>query len=323
MHRIIMASLVVLTFCSGILGATGYAQAQSYPSKAIKMIVPTPPGSLVDLLARIISDNFKKEWGQQVIIQNIGGAGASIGSARIAKAKGDGYTLGFVPANLSTHPSLYKITYNVPKDFTPISQVAGASLVMYVSNEVSAKTLKETIALAKSKPGDLTYASAGKGSIAHLAGELFKSMASVNVVRVPYKKLNLGVLDVIKGRVSMVFVSAAQGMPHVRKGNLKAIGITSMQPNPGAKGVPPLAKLGLPGYELRSWFGVVGPKGIPKPIVEKIHGAIVKMSKTAKFKTALAKPGLEPIISTPAEFQAALASEVQKFAKIIKATGAK
>ena len=322
--RKIVRSFTILMMAVAILSVIPTrSYSQSYPSKPITMIVPTPPGSLVDLLARIISDNFTKAWGQKVIIRNVGGAGASIGAAKIAQAKGDGYTLGFVPANLSTHPSLYNISYNVLKDFTPISQVAGASLVFYASNEIPAKTVKEAIALAKASPGKLTYASAGKGSIAHLAGEMFKSMAGVDIVRVPYKKLNLGVLDVVKGRVSMVFVSAAQGMPHVRAGKLKALGITSRIPNPGAPGVQPISTLGLPDYEIRSWFGVVGPAGIPDDIIKKIHAELVKMSQSSEFKAALAKPGLEPIINTPAQFLIALEQEIPKFAEIVKSTKAK
>lgn len=296
------------------------SMAQSYPTKPVTMIVVTPPGSLVDILARLVGDSLSEAWGQQVVIQNIGGAGGSIGSAKIAEAANDGYTLGFVPANLSTHPHLYDIPYDVLKDFTPISQVAGSSLVMYGAKDLGADSVAGVIELAKSKPGDLTYASAGNGSIAHLSAELFKTMAGVDIEKVSYKKFNLGILDVVAGRVSMVFMSAAQGMPHVRDGKLTALGTTSMIPNPGAPELEPIAELGVPGYEIRSWFGVVAPANIPQEVVDSVYKEIVSMSESPAFNERMAKSGLDPIISTPDEFQETLATEIAKWGDIISAT---
>ena len=323
MRRLFNFTFAVFAAAALAILSAPAANAQSYPSKPIRMIVPTPAGSIVDLMARVVGENLTKAWGQQVIIVNVGGAGGTIGVARLAGEKGDGYTLGFVPANLTTHPSLFDIKYDVRKDFTPISQVAGSSMVFYASNELGANSVKDVIAMAKAKPGVLTYASAGGGSIAHMAGALFNAMAGVDIKRVPYRKFNLGVLDVVKGRVSVVFVSAAQGMKYVREGKLKVLGISSKQPNPGAPGVKPISDLGLPGFEVRSWFGVIGPKGVPEPIVNKIHGEVVNMSKKPEFQAWLAKAGAEPIISTPAEFRAAIDSEIPKWADVVKRAGAK
>jgi tripartite-type tricarboxylate transporter receptor subunit TctC len=291
--------------------------AQAYPEKTIKCIVPTGPGSLVDILARLVGDGMTEAWGQQVVVKNIGGAGGSIGVAKLAEADADGYTLGFVPANLTTHPYLYEISYDVQADFDPIIRVAGASMVHYVSNDLDVSTTEEFIAYAKAHPDEVTFATAGLGSAANLAAELFQTKTGVKMTAIPYKKLNLGVLDVVAGRVSTVFVSAAQGMQFVREGKLKALGITGLTPNPGAPDLKPIAEMGVPGYEFKSWFGFVAPSGVPQDVIEKLNTEILRQTGTEEFQAALAKAGLELIADSPQEFADVIDSELVSWKEIL------
>lgn len=294
------------------------AVAQSYPEKSIEIIAPTGPGSLVDILARLIGDGMTKSWGQQVVVKNVGGAGGSIGATQIADADPDGYTLGFVPANLTTHPYLYEIGYDVKADFVPVIRVAGASMVHYVNKDLGINSEEEFIAYAKANPGDVTFATAGLGSAANLAAELYMTKTGIEMTAIPYQKLNLGVLDVVAGRVSTVFVSAAQGMQFVRDDKLTALGITGLTPNPGAPELKPIAELGVPGYEFKSWFGFIAPAGVPDDVVAKINAEVQKQAQSEAFQAALAKSGLELIAGTPEEFASVIDTELTNWAPILK-----
>lgn len=306
---------LVLGVSMSLAPVTGFAA--DYPEKQITIIAPTGPGSLVDILARLIGEGMRETWGQQVVIKNVGGAGGSIGATQIAKADADGYTLGFVPANLTTHPYLYDITYDVKADFSPVIRVAGASMVHYVNKDLGITTEEEFIAFAKANPDELTFATAGLGSAANLASELFQTKTGTQMTAIPYKKLNLGVLDVVAGRVSTVFVSAAQGMQFVRDGKLTALGITGLTPNPAAPELKPIAELGVPGYEFKSWFGFIGPKGVPAYVIAKINAEVVRQSKTEEFQAALKKAGLELIAGTPEEFSDVIDAELANWKSIL------
>jgi tripartite-type tricarboxylate transporter receptor subunit TctC len=293
------------------------AVAQNYPDKQITIIAPTGPGSLVDILARLVGDGMAETWGQTVVVKNVGGAGGSIGATEVAGADPDGYTLGFVPANLTTHPYLYDITYDVSADFAPIIQVAGASMVHYVNNDLGITTEAEFIDYATANPGAVTFATAGGASAANLAAELFQTKTGIEMTAIPYQKLNLGVLDVVAGRVSTVFVSAAQGMQFVRDGKLTALGITGLTPNPGAPDLLPIAEQGVEGYEFRSWFGFIAPAGTPDDVIAKIQAEVVRQSATPAFQDALSKAGLEPIVGTAEDFAAIIAAELDNWADIL------
>lgn len=319
--------MTIGNFCrKAILGATvavvamalsAQSMAQSYPEKQITIIAPTGPGSLVDILARLIGDGMHETWGQQVIVKNVGGGGGSIGVAQIAKAANDGYTLGFVPANLTTHPFLYEIAFDVKADFEPVIRVAGASMVHYVNKDLGINTEADFIAYAKENPNTLTFATAGKGSAANLAAELFQTQTGIKMTAVPYKKLNMGVLDVVAGRISTVFVSAAQGMQFVRDGKLIALGHTGLTPNPAAPELVPIAEQGLDGYEFKSWFGFIVPAGVPNEIVTKIHAEVMRQAQTEKFQETLAKAGLEPIMGSQSDFSAVIDDELVKWDAIL------
>lgn len=309
--------LCTATLAVGLGAMPLMATAQEYPERAITIIAPTGPGSLVDILARLIGDGMSEQWEQQVIVKNVGGAGGAIGVGQLHDADADGYTLGFVPANLTTHPYLYDVEYDVSGDFVPVIQVAGASMVHYVNTEIGITTEAEFIAYALEHPGEVTYATAGDASAANLAARLFETKTGVEMTAIPYEKLNLGVLDVVAGRVSTVFVSAGQGMPFVNDNQLVALGITGLTPNPGAPDLMPIAELGVEGYEFRSWFGIIAPTGTPDEVVEKLQAEVLRQSDTPEFQEALAKAGLEPIFGTSEEFSAVLASELENWSVIL------
>lgn len=320
--------MAILSFGRGALPAAALAcaltalpamaQAQDYPAKSITIIAPTGPGSLVDILARLIGDGMAQNWGQQVIVKNVTGAGGSIGVTQLAKSEPDGYTLGFVPANLTTHPYLYQIGYDVKADFAPIVRVAGASMVHYVNSELGFSSEAEFIAYAKAHPGELTFATAGSGSSANLAAELLMNRTGIEMTPVPYEQLNLGVLDVVAGRVSTVFVSAAQGMQFVQEGKLKALGVTGTTPNPAAPDLLPISAQGVDGYDFMSWFGFIAPAGTPDAVIDKINAEVVRQSQTPEFIEALAKAGMEPIMGTPDDFAAVIDAELADWAVILK-----
>jgi tripartite-type tricarboxylate transporter receptor subunit TctC len=307
-----------VALATGIFGAPMLAAAQDYPQEAITIIAPAGPGSLVDILARLVGDGMTEQWGQQVIVKNVGGAGGAIGVAQIADADPDGYTLGFVPANLTTLPYLYDIKYDVAADFAPIVRVAGASMVHYVSNNMGIGSEAEFISYARAHPGDVTFATAGEASSANLAALLFQTKTGIEMTPIPYEKLNLGVLDVVAGRVSTVFVSAGQGMQFVMDGKLVALGVTGLTPNPGAPDLQPIAAQdGLDGYEFNSWFGLIAPSGTPREIVDRLQAEVARQAQTPEFQNALAKSGLEPIIGTPEDFGAVIKSELADWAEIL------
>lgn len=309
------AAIAALGSVTGIFATS--ATAQDYPNKPITIIVPTGPGSLVDVLARLVGDGFTEQWGEQVIVRNVGGAGGSIGVTGLSEESNDGYTLGFVPANLTTHPYLYDIDYDVQADFDPIIRIASASMVLYVTNDLNISSVEEYIAHAKENPGEMTFATAGQGSAANLAAELFQTETGVEMTAIPYPRLNLGVLDVVEGRVSSVFVSAAQGMQFVRDGKLTALGITGMTPNPGAMELSPISELGVPGFQYNSWFGFIAPAGVPQEIIDQLNAEIVRQSKTEAFQAAIAKAGLELVAGSPEEFADVISAELENWAGIL------
>ena len=299
------------------------SSAQSYPSKPIRVIVPAAAGSAVDLVARLLGPKLTDAWGQQIAVENVAGAGGVIGTQQIASAAKDGYTLGIVASNITVAPALFNVSFNVLTDFTPISLVAGAPLVLFVNPAVPAANIKELIALAKAKPNLLNYASAGNGSAAHLAGELMKSMAGIDIVHVPYKALPQGILEVMAGSVTMFFATSSQGMQHVGAGKLRALAVTSAVRSPAISNVPTMAEAGIPGYETTTWFGLIGPGGLPAELLTRIYAEVTRAAQSADFRDKVAVAGLDIINSSPAQFRGALESELLKWANLVRATGIK
>ncbi len=310
----------VLAFAVAACGA-----GAQYPSKAIKLIVPSSPGSGPDIMARAIGQKLNEAWGQPVVIENRPGAGGSIGSEAAAKSPPDGYTL--IMGNAGSHsvnPSLYKkLAYDPVKDFAPVALVSSAPNILIVHPSLPVKSVKELIALAKAHPGDLSFGSGGNGSTAHLSGELFKTLAGINIVHVPYKGAPAAVLGVITGEVSLAILNLPPALPHVKSGKLKALGVTTARRSPAVPDLPTIAEAGLRGYEATAWYGVLAPAGTPRAIILKLNGEIVKSLRGAEMKRRIESDGGEIIGSTPEEFAAVLKTDIAKWAGIVKSSGAR
>ncbi len=294
------------------------AHAQTYPTKPIRLIVPFPAGGATDLFARSLSQKLGERLGQSLVVDNKPGAGGTLGSDLAAKASADGYTL--LLSTTSTHsigPNLNpKIPYDAMRDFTPIAQVGNAPSIMLVPNSSPAKTVKEWIDHARQNPGRLNYASSGNGTIVQLTAELFKSQANLFVVHIPYKGTALAIPDLVSGKVDVLFDSLPTGLPHVKDGRLRALGVTSAKRTPLAPDLPPISDV-LPGYESTTWFGLFGPKGLPPEVVTRVNTAANQVLKDPEVVDKLTRLGIEPVGGTPAQFSAMLTTELAKWKKII------
>ena len=310
----------------GLLLAAQTASAQSpYPKGPVKIVVGFTPGTAPDLAARILADRFSEVWGAPFVIENVQGAGSNIGTDRVAKAAPDGYTL-LMGGNsaLVINPSLYEtLPFDPVKDFAPISQVFIAANVLVLPPDVPARSVAELVALAKARPGKLTYAHAGVGTSQHLAAELFKYMAHVDIVPVAYRGTTAFMPDLLAGRITMSFANIANAMPLVREGKLRALAITSSKRSALAPDLPTMAESGFPGFEAVPWFGLLAPAGTPKDIVDKIHAETARTLAMPEIRKKFEELGLEPIGNTPAEFAAVIKKETPEWAKVIRDAGIK
>jgi tripartite-type tricarboxylate transporter receptor subunit TctC len=317
--------VIGLALLAALFTAGPYALAQAYPSKAIRLVVPFPPGGPADILSRAIGQKLTDSWGQQVVVDNRAGAGGAIGSEIVAKSAPDGYTLlmGFVGTH-AINPSLYsKLPYDNVRSFEPVSLVATATIILVLHPSVSAKSVAELISLAKSKPGELTFGSPGNGTPQHLAGELFNTMSGVKMTHVPFKGAVPAINDLLGGRISLIFSSAPPALPHVQTGKLRALAVTSAKRSAVAPDLPTVSESGLSGFEVINWYGVLAPAGTQKGIVDKLNAEIVKIMKMADVKERLSSVGIEGFSSTPAQFAAFIKNETAKWAKVVKFSGAR
>jgi len=305
--------------------AAGVAGAQSWPAKPIRWIVPFAPGGTTDILARTISDKLTIALGKPVIVENNPGAGGGVGAVQTAKAAPDGYTI--MGGTISTHAinaSLYKtLPYDPVKDFTPITLIARVPNLLVVNPDVPAKNVKELIALMKANPSKYTFASSGNGTSQHLSGELFKSMAGVDMQHIPYKGSPAALQDVVSGQVTMTFDNITTAWPLAKAGKLRALAVTTAKRSPIAPDVPTLAEAGLAGYEIGSWQGVFAPAGTPVDVVKRLNTEIVKIINMPDVREKLVGLGAEPVGNTPDEFAALVKSEVVKWAAVVKQSGAR
>jgi len=309
----------------GALGAAlaAGALAQGYPAKPVKVVVPYPPGGPTDIVARVVSQKLSEQTGQQFVVENRAGAGGNIGAEAVARAGADGYTLLVATTAHAINPSLFKqLGYDLQKDFAPVSQLTGGPLVIVANPSLPAKNVKELIALAKSKPGRLNYASSGNGQSTHLSAELFSSMAGIKMNHVPYKGSAPALTDVIGGQADLMFDTMLSAMPQVKTGKLRALAVTSAARSPAAPELPTVAESGLPGYEAIAWNGLLAPAGTPKDVVAKLNAEVKKALEVPEVKERFAAQGFGAAWSPPEQYAAFIQSELAKWAKVVKASGA-
>jgi tripartite-type tricarboxylate transporter receptor subunit TctC len=312
----------LLLVISALVAACCAAAQERYPEKPIHVLVGFPAGSTADVAARLIGQKWSEAMAKPVVIENLAGAAGNIAMERVVKAAPDGYTLALaVNAQLTVNPGLYKLSYDPAKDLAPISQVYAATNVLVVPPTAPVASFGELIALARTQPGELTFASGGGGSSPHIAAELLKSAARLDIRHVPYKGVVAGVPDLLAGRVTMMFAPSTVALPPVRAGKLRALVVTSLKRSPALPDVPTVAESGFPGFEATIWGGLVAPAATQAAVIRKLHMETVNALKLADVQARLAEGGLEPIGSSPAEFAQVIRSEIPKWAKLIAESG--
>ena len=318
-----LASIALL----GAIGS-GAALAQTaatFPAKPVRFIAPFPPGGSTDLLARLVAIKLTEAWGQQVTVENRGGAGGTIGVELAARAAPDGYTI--VMGHVGTfgfNPTLYpKLPYDAIRDFAPITVLATVPNGMAVHPSLPVKTARDFVALAKAKPGELLYASGGSGSASHLAGEYFKLLTKIDMVHVPYKGTGPAMISMISGQTTMTITGMVALMPHVKSNRLKLLGVATMKRLSIMPDIPTINESGVPGYDANQWYGVLTQAAVPRDIIAKLHADIVKVLARPDIKERLAADGAEPVANTPEQFAAHIKAEIARWAPVVKASGAK
>ncbi len=317
--KTVKAAMLCLSAALGTLAGSN-ALAQAFPNKPIRIIVPYSPGGTTDLLARLIGQHLSEKWGQSVVVENKPGVNGMIGSDLVAKAPADGYTIGIAsPGSHAANASLYpKVTYDTVKDFTPITLAVSAPLVLVAHPGMNVNSVADVLALAKAKPGSISYASGGSGSSQHLAMELFKGMSGVDMVHVPYKGSAASYVDLLAGRVTLAFDAMTAAVPHVKAGKLKVLATGSAKRLPFLPDVPTVAEAGVSGYEYSAWYGFVGPAKMPAEVLHKLHAEIIAGLNSPKVRETLDKAGVLIVGNSPAEFSSFIAAEVDKAARVIK-----
>lgn len=320
-RHVLIASVAAIVLAAPLARA---AQA-AYPDHPIRLVVGVPPGGTTDLVARLVGDQLGRALGQSVVIENRGGAGGNIAAEMVAKSTPDGYTLFLAPiGTVAINPSLYEnIGFDPVRDFAPISQLTSLPMVMLVNPSVPASNVKEFIAYAKAHPDSVTFASGGSGTSTHLAGELFKMKAGVHMTHVPYKGNSPAMADLLAGRVLVMFDQIATGMPQVRAGKLRALGVTTAKRSAIAPDLPTLAESGLPGFDVSTWHGLVAPAGTPREVVATLNAAVRKALAAPEVRAKFKADGIDPVATTPEEFGALIKSELERWREVVKASGAK
>ena len=316
----VIAFYISLLLCS--INST--VSAQNYPSQPIQFIVPQTAGGGSDLLARVVAQKLGEKWNQSIIIQNRPGAGGNLGTSFVANAKPDGYTwvLGFVGSQ-AINPSLYKnLTWDPVKDFTPLATLATIPYVIVVNKDVPVKNLQELIALAKKQPGEINFGSGGNGTLNHLYGAMLASQAKINIPHIPYRGVEPAMTDLIGGRIQIIFGTIPSSIGHIRSGAVRAIAVINPQRSPLLADVPTVGEAGISGFEQPPWFGILGPAGIPKNVVEKINRDINSLLSQKELIDKFAELGIRPFAQTPIQFVDILEKDIEKWHKVIEQSGA-
>jgi len=294
------------------------AVAQDYPTKPVRMIIPFPPGGSNDVVGRMIATHLGEQLGKQVVVDNRSGAGGVIGTEVAANSAPDGYTLLIISLAHAVNPWLYRLNYDPIKSFAPIGILGSGQNVLAINPELPVNSVKELIAMAKAKPGELQYASAGIGSFQHLGAELFKLEAGVDMLHIPFKGGGPAMIDVIGGHTKLVFSSLVQTTPHLKSGKLKPLATGGAERSPVLPDIPTIAEAGVPGYEAVNWWGLVAPAGTPQPIIDKVHAALSAVQSSPEVQNQFATEGAEIVQMSPPEFGAFMQKEMTKWERVVK-----
>jgi tripartite-type tricarboxylate transporter receptor subunit TctC len=310
-------------FGSLLLAFSLGSPAQQYPTKPVRIVVPFAPGGGSDFIARFMAQRLTAGLGQQVIVENKPGAGGMLGIEQGVKSPADGYTLTLIASSYTVNPSIYKFTFDPVSDITPIIQLSQGPLLVVVRPSLPVKSTQELIAMAKAKPGQVNFASSGQGSVIHMATELFQSMAGIKMNHIPYKGTGPALTDTIGGQTDVFFSSTATAVPHVQSGKLRAIAVTTSKRIPALANVPTVSESGVKGYDVILWHGLIGPKGLPRPIVDRINAEAGKALKVKETADQLQNDGVAPAGGTPEQFLAQIRKEIGIWRKVAAAAGVK
>jgi tripartite-type tricarboxylate transporter receptor subunit TctC len=307
-----------------IMAASGASAQTTYPNRVVRIVVPSSPGGGADIVARIVAPKLTDRLGQQVVVENRAGAGTMIGGEVVARSPADGYTLLMAISTLATNPAIYrKVPYNALTDFAPITLALSAPNILVVHPSLPVKNVKELVWFSQARPGELNFGSAGTGTNPHLSMELLLNLTGMKMVHIPYKGSAPAMIDIVGGQVAVMTATMLTGIPHVRSGRLRALGVTSARRTAVAPDVPTISESGVPGYEAVQWYGVLAPAQTPKEIVTRLHRDLASILHTAEIKERFAADGGDPGGNTPEEFGRYIRAETEKWAKVVKAAGIK
>lgn len=314
-----------LLFVAAFIAMLPAVTAAEFPSRPLRFMIPLAAGGGGDITVRAVSQKLSAGWGQSVVVDNRPGGTGAIALETVARAQPDGYTIIMISGTHTARRATHRGTlpYDLVKDFVPVTQMTRQSYVLVLHPSVAAKTIPELIALAKARPGSLTYGSAGQGSLQHLSGALLATSTGSNLLHVAYKGGGPALADLLGGQISMVFATPLESVPHIKSGRLRALAVTSPQRSPAMPELPSIAETGVSGYEVTNWYGVLAPAAVPKPIIDKLNRSIVAALRTPELSERFQKDGVEPIGSTPAEFQKHIAAEITKWERVVAAAGIK
>lgn len=315
------------SFCAAVaslaLAAAAPACAQQYPAKPIRLIVATAPGGGSDFVGRLMGAKLGEALGQQVVVENRAGAGSTLGYEFVIRSAPDGYTMAVITPSYAINPSLYPLKFDAASDYTPLVPVARGPYVLVVHPSLPVKNVRELIALAKARPGQIAYGSSGSGAIVHLTTELFLYMAGVRMVHVPYKGGGLALTDVIAGQIQAVFATSQTGLPQAKAGRVRALAVTTPQRIAAEPDLPTIAEAGVPGYEVTNWHALIGPKGIPRPITERINSEMNKILKSREMEERLQGDGVSPSGGTPEQLAEQIRKEIEQWRQVVQRAGVK
>jgi len=311
---------IFFTACT--FGLAAAAQAQNYPSGPMRIIIPFSPGGSTDILGRVLAQRLNEKFKVPVVADNRPGANGTLGALAAVKAPPDGHTLLIVPAGFAANPIMYKnLPYDQTRDLAPVSQLVAGPLTLTVHPSLPAKTARDLIALAKARPGEITFGSSGTGSLNQLAAEWFALSAGIKMIHVPYRGGGTGVIDLMSGQISLYFMNALQSLPYIKSGRLRALGVTTPQRSPFAPDIPAIAESGLPGYDMTTWTALLVTGGTPREVIAKLHAEVTLILNQPETRERLAADGMAVVASTPAQFTEFLARENSKYARIIQTAG--